>query len=169
MVPPQKHSERSCVRQCGGARAAQAVTGARRGQAGMPAGTPPGRWAAPVIPRGDLQSTFIFKGFDDVRRLGLRPETEAAVRASAAAPGSLGAHAARAACARRARSGACAPHDRACARARQQPVAGMACPRVAARAAAQRSAPHHARELGGRTRSPRCVPHAVCLVRAIYI
>lgn len=47
----------------------------------MPVGTPPGRWPAPGISRGDLQATFIFKGFDDVRRLGLRATTEAAVRA----------------------------------------------------------------------------------------
>jgi hypothetical protein len=99
------------------ARAAQAVTCARRGQAGMPAGTPPGRWAAPAIPRGDLQSTFIFKGFDDVRRLGLRPETEAAVRASAAAPGSLGALAARASQRQMRPVCACAPHKLARARA----------------------------------------------------
>ena len=47
----------------------------------MPVGTPPGRWPAPRIARGDLQATFTFKGFDDVRRLGLRAATEAAVRA----------------------------------------------------------------------------------------
>lgn len=47
----------------------------------MPIGTPPGRWPAPRIARGDLQATFTFKGFDDVRRLGLRAATEAAVRA----------------------------------------------------------------------------------------
>lgn len=29
------------------------------------------------------QTTFLFKGFDEVRRLGLRPETEAEVRAAA--------------------------------------------------------------------------------------
>ena len=37
-------------------------------------------WKAPCIPRGDFQATFLFKGFDEVKRLGLRPETEAAVR-----------------------------------------------------------------------------------------
>ncbi|WIA19090.1 hypothetical protein OEZ85_003739 [Tetradesmus obliquus] len=37
-------------------------------------------WSAACISRGDLQSTFVFKGFDEVRRLGLRQETEAVVR-----------------------------------------------------------------------------------------
>lgn len=37
-------------------------------------------WSAPVIPRGDLQTTFTFKGFDEVRRLGLQGETEKEVR-----------------------------------------------------------------------------------------
>ncbi|KAL4420764.1 hypothetical protein ABPG75_010420 [Micractinium tetrahymenae] len=36
----------------------------------------------PHIPRGDLQATFVFKGYDEVRRLGLQQDTEAAVRAS---------------------------------------------------------------------------------------
>ena len=35
--------------------------------------------------RGDLQATFAFRGFEEVRRLGLRRSTEAAVRAAAAA------------------------------------------------------------------------------------
>lgn len=39
-----------------------------------------GRLPSISIPRGDLQSTFVFKGFDEVRRLGLLPETEAEVR-----------------------------------------------------------------------------------------
>ncbi|KAL4517828.1 hypothetical protein Ndes2526A_g02205 [Nannochloris sp. 'desiccata'] len=42
------------------------------------------KWQAPVIPRGDLQATFIFKGYDEVHRLGLRSETEAQVRAAQA-------------------------------------------------------------------------------------
>ncbi|QDZ21719.1 serine protease [Chloropicon primus] len=37
-------------------------------------------WRAPNIPRGDLQATFIFKGFDEVKRLGVKPDTEALVR-----------------------------------------------------------------------------------------
>jgi pro-apoptotic serine protease NMA111 len=39
-------------------------------------------WKSPhsVISRGDLQATFTFKGFDELRRLGLRAETEAGVR-----------------------------------------------------------------------------------------
>jgi hypothetical protein len=37
---------------------------------------------APVIPRGDLQTTFGFKGFEEVRRLGLRQETEKLVRSA---------------------------------------------------------------------------------------
>uniref|UniRef100_A0A383V519 Pro-apoptotic serine protease NMA111 n=1 Tax=Tetradesmus obliquus TaxID=3088 RepID=A0A383V519_TETOB len=37
-------------------------------------------WSAACISRGDLQSTFVFKGFDEVRRLGLRQDTEAVVR-----------------------------------------------------------------------------------------
>ncbi|EIE24624.1 DegP-type protease [Coccomyxa subellipsoidea C-169] len=42
----------------------------------------PDEWRAPCIPRGDLQATFVFKGFDEVRRLGLTHTTEAAVRAA---------------------------------------------------------------------------------------
>jgi S1-C subfamily serine protease len=42
----------------------------------------PRKWQAPVIPRGDLQATFSFKGFDEVLRLGLRSETETQVRAA---------------------------------------------------------------------------------------
>ncbi|KXZ56802.1 hypothetical protein GPECTOR_1g722 [Gonium pectorale] len=42
----------------------------------------PAVWPAPVIPRGDLQTTFVFKGFDEVRRLGLGEDTERRVRKS---------------------------------------------------------------------------------------
>ncbi|GFR40979.1 hypothetical protein Agub_g1644, partial [Astrephomene gubernaculifera] len=55
-------------------------------QAGKDAcGEGPG-WPAPVIPRGDLQTTFVFKGFDEVRRLGLQEETERRVRNSKTSP-----------------------------------------------------------------------------------
>jgi len=37
-------------------------------------------WSSQCIPRGDLQATFVFKGFDEVCRLGLRRETEAEAR-----------------------------------------------------------------------------------------
>jgi len=47
---------------------------------------PYGTWRAPSVPRGDLQATFVFKGFDEVKRLGLQPETEAEAR-SAQHPG----------------------------------------------------------------------------------
>jgi len=43
-----------------------------------------GAWAAALVARGDLQATFAFRGFEEVRRLGLRRDTEAAVRAAAA-------------------------------------------------------------------------------------
>jgi hypothetical protein len=36
-----------------------------------------------LVARGDLQATFAFHGFEEVRRLGLRRGTEAAVRAAA--------------------------------------------------------------------------------------
>ena len=39
-------------------------------------------WQAPNIPRGDLCATFLFKSMDEVKRLGLSPETEAQVRAA---------------------------------------------------------------------------------------
>ena len=42
------------------------------------------KWHAPHVPRGDLQATFTFKGYDEVQRLGLRSETEAKVRAAQA-------------------------------------------------------------------------------------
>lgn len=50
---------------------------------------PNGIWKSPAIPRGDLQAIFIFKGFDEVKRLGLRVETEAEVRAAQGAGGPL--------------------------------------------------------------------------------
>ena len=42
-------------------------------------------WGTCHIPRGDLQTTFLFKGFDEARRLGLNRDTEARVRAALAA------------------------------------------------------------------------------------
>lgn len=41
-------------------------------------------WSAARVSRGDLQTTFVFKGFDEVRRLGLMQETEAVVRVAKA-------------------------------------------------------------------------------------
>lgn len=40
-------------------------------------------WSARKIPRGDLQTTFCFKGFEEVRRLGLKHDTESLVRGAA--------------------------------------------------------------------------------------
>ena len=56
------------------------------------AGAGPGpelSWGACQIPRGDLQTTFLFKGFDEARRLGLIRDTEAHVRATLAANAAL--------------------------------------------------------------------------------
>ncbi|KAK3288425.1 hypothetical protein CYMTET_4082 [Cymbomonas tetramitiformis] len=43
-------------------------------------GLVPQRWSTPHLPRGTMQATFTYIGFDEVRRLGVRRETEASVR-----------------------------------------------------------------------------------------
>ncbi len=52
-------------------------------QEGTGAG-PNWQWGSCHMPRGDLQTTFLFKGFDEARRLGLNRDTEAEVRAALA-------------------------------------------------------------------------------------
>lgn len=46
-----------------------------------------GFWKAPYISRGDFQTTFVFKGFDEVRRLGLSTDIEEKVRNNNTASG----------------------------------------------------------------------------------
>lgn len=49
----------------------------------------PNNWPAVTIPRGTLQVTFVHKGFDEIRRLGLQRDTEMMVRHSSP-PGETG-------------------------------------------------------------------------------
>ncbi|GAB2288937.1 Protease Do-like 7 [Dionaea muscipula] len=49
----------------------------------------PDRWPAASIPRGTAQVTFVHKGFDEIRRLGLQRDTELIVR-RASPPGETG-------------------------------------------------------------------------------
>ena len=50
----------------------------------------PSSWSS-IVPRGDLQATFVFRGFDECRRLGLSVASEASLRAAASGPGGGGA------------------------------------------------------------------------------